>query len=138
MSLKLKYFTVEEAESLLPKISEVLRSALETKIRIELKIEEWRKVHGQISDAEDALFRGQVDFLAAHLEKQLSSVTEMGAIPKDLESGLIDFPARVGDREGYLCWKLEEPRITHWHGLTEGFGGRKPLVAEGKNEKKRG
>ncbi len=132
MSLKLKYFTVEEAEALLPKISEVLRSALETKIRIELKIEEWRKVHGKLSDAEEALYRGQVDFLAADLEKRLAVVAELGAIPKDLESGLIDFPARVDDREGYLCWKLDEPRITHWHGLTEGFGGRKPLKIEEK------
>jgi len=73
-----------------------------------------------------------VDFLAASLEKQLAIVTELGAIPKDLESGLIDFPARVNDREGYLCWKLEEPSITHWHGLTEGFGGRKPLKDEEK------
>jgi hypothetical protein len=138
MSLKMKYFTVEEAEGLLPQISEILRAALDTKIRIELKVEEWRKARGTATEVEEAVFRGQVDFLAARLEDQLASVTELGAIPKDLESGLVDFPARVNDREGYLCWKLNEPRITNWHGLTEGFGGRKPLktVAK-KNEEKR-
>jgi hypothetical protein len=138
MSLKLKYFTVEEADALLPKISEILQAVLETKIRIELKVEEWRKAHPQSSEADEAVFRGQVDFLAAHLEEQLSRITELGAIPKDLDSGLVDFPARIDDREGYLCWKIDEPRITHWHGLTEGFGGRKALKRhEDKNEKKR-
>lgn len=134
MSLKLKYFTVEEAEALLPKISEILRSALETKIRVEIKVEEWRRAHETATEADEAVFRGQVDFLAARLEDQLSEITEFGAIPKDLDSGLVDFPARVDGREGYLCWKLDESRITHWHGLTEGFGGRKPLKIGAKNE----
>jgi hypothetical protein len=137
MSLKLKYFTVDEAESLLPKIADVLRSALETKIRIELKVDEWRKAQGTISEADDAVFRGQVDFLASHLESQLSEITELGAIPKDLETGLVDFPARIENKEGYLCWKLDESRITHWHGLTDGFGGRKALRLGEKSEKKR-
>jgi hypothetical protein len=138
MSLKLKYFTVEEAESLLSRISEILRSALDTKIRIELKVDEWRKARASSSEAEEAVFRGQVDFLASQLERQLSDIAEMGAIPKDIDSGLVDFPARIADKEGYLCWKLNEPRITHWHGLTEGFSGRKLLGNELKNEKKRG
>lgn len=138
MPLRLKYFTVDDAEALIPRISEILRSALETKIRIELKVEEWRKARPTLSEAEEAVLRGQVDFLAAQLEKQLSAITDLGAIPKDLDTGLVDFPARVEDREAYLCWKVSEPKITHWHGLTEGFQGRRELKrTKDKNEKER-
>jgi hypothetical protein len=127
MALKLKYFTVKEAEALIPTIQGVMDAALETKFQIEKKVDDWRKVHKSINEVEDAVFRGQVDFLAAHLEKQLEQITELGCLPKDLDQGLVDFPARIDSKEAYLCWRMGEKKITHWHGLTEGFGGRKPI-----------
>lgn len=127
MSLKLKYFTVEEAQSLIPKITGVLTAALETKQQIERKVDNWRKVHKSIDDAHEAVLRGQVDFLASHLEKQLGEITDLGCIPKDLDLGLVDFPARVDSKEAFLCWRMGEKKINFWHGLTEGFQGRKPL-----------
>ena len=128
MTLKLKYFTVEEAEALLPRFTDVLRAAFDTKGKIEAKIADWRKTGEGMGAADGAVVQGQVEFLASQLEKQLEEITAAGAVPKDLENGLIDFPARIEDREGYLCWRLGEARITHWHGLTEGFAGRKPLA----------
>jgi hypothetical protein len=131
MSLKLKYFTVEEAESLIPKITEVLVAALETKAQIERKVDSWRKVHKSVGEAEEAVLRGQVDFLASHLETQLGQITELGCVPKDLDMGLVDFPARIDSKEAFLCWKMGETKIKYWHGLTEGFPGRRPLKREG-------
>lgn len=127
MSLRLKYFTVEEANQLVPKITEILVAARETKTMIERKVDDWRKVHKSIGPAEEAVLRGQVDFLASHLETQLGEITELGCIPKDLDVGLVDFPARVDAKEAYLCWKFGEARVEHWHGLTDGFKGRKLL-----------
>jgi hypothetical protein len=46
---------------------------------------------------------------------------------KDLAIGLLDFPCQVDGRTVLLCWKLGEKQITHWHGLEEGFAGRKPV-----------
>ena len=46
---------------------------------------------------------------------------------KDVGEGLVDFPTRREGEEVLLCWKLGEGEITHWHGLEEGFPGRKPL-----------
>ena len=46
---------------------------------------------------------------------------------KDLEMGLLDFPAIVNNQEVYLCWRLGEERIRFWHRQDEGFAGRKPL-----------
>lgn len=123
----MKYFTVEEANSLIPKLTEILVASQQTKTLIENKVENWRKVHKTIGAAEEAVLRGQVDFLASRLEEQLEKITELGCVPKDLDLGLVDFPARVDNREIYLCWKLGEQNVDFCHGLTDGFAGRKRL-----------
>ena len=48
-------------------------------------------------------------------------------VVRDLERGLVDFPAVIDGREVYLCWLLDEPQVTHWHGVESGFAGRRPL-----------
>lgn len=54
-------------------------------------------------------------------------INEAGAQVKDVDEGLLDFPARRGAENVLLCWKVGEPEIAFWHGLEEGFAGRKPL-----------
>jgi hypothetical protein len=54
-------------------------------------------------------------------------IDEAGVQVKDLDEGLLDFPARRDGEEVLLCWKLGEPEVVYWHGLDEGFAGRKPL-----------
>jgi hypothetical protein len=49
-------------------------------------------------------------------------------VVRDLERGLVDFPAVIDGREVYLCWLLDEPEVTHWHGIESGFAGRRPLT----------
>lgn len=57
-------------------------------------------------------------------------INASGAEVKDLDTGLLDFPARRGDDVVLLCWKVGEPEIEYWHGVDEGFAGRKPLPLE--------
>lgn len=71
---------------------------------------------------------------AATIEQEAMAISEcaekinaIGAQIKSLEEGLLDFPARRGDEEVLLCWKLGEDEVGYWHGLEEGFAGRKPL-----------
>jgi len=71
---------------------------------------------------------------AATIEREAAGIAECaevvsaaGAQIKSLEEGLLDFPARRGDETVLLCWKLGENEIGYWHGLDEGFAGRKPL-----------
>ena len=122
--MKLRYFSVEEAEALIPRITDIFSAGQETKFLIEQKVDSWRKVHKKIKVAEEAVLRGQVDFLASRLEEQLGQISELGCVPKDLDLGLVDFPARLNGKEGYLCWKVGEQQIRYWHGLTEGYTGR--------------
>ena len=49
-------------------------------------------------------------------------------VVRDLERGLVDFPAMIEGREVYLCWLLDEPAVRHWHGMEAGFAGRRPLA----------
>ena len=51
----------------------------------------------------------------------------LGVLVKDLDRGLVDFPALREGEEVLLCWQVGEDEIAHWHGVDEGFAGRKPL-----------
>ena len=66
---------------------------------------------------------------ASELAALVEEINELGVQVKDLDSGLVDFPAEHPDTGEMvlLCWRLGEERVTHWHGLAEGFAGRKPL-----------
>lgn len=69
----------------------------------------------------------------ARLEEVVGEIQETGCVVKDVDEGLVDFPTLRDGREVYLCWKLGEKRIEYWHGMDEGFAGRKPLD-EGSGE----
>ena len=80
---------------------------------------------GTLAGLEEAERRERVEIV-----KRVNAVHERGAIVKDLDTGLIDFPARLHGEEVLLCWRLGEEQVQHWHGLEEGFAGRKLLDPE--------
>ena len=61
------------------------------------------------------------------IKDAMSEIDAMGVQVKDLDIGLLDFPCEVDGQVVLLCWKLGEKAITHWHGVSEGFAGRKPI-----------
>jgi hypothetical protein len=69
------------------------------------------------------------DLARAALEIALGfeQLEELDIVVRDLERGLIDFPAVIDGDEVYLCWLLDEPSVTHWHAIEAGFAGRRPL-----------
>ena len=77
---------------------------------------------GEVRDAAEEVAR-EVDGIADCVRK----LNDAGVQVKDLDEGLVDFPARRGDEDVLLCWKVGEPEVAFWHGLEEGFAGRKPL-----------
>jgi hypothetical protein len=74
-----------------------------------------------------AKLRFEHQHLAQTLKSALDRILQTGCLIKDLDVGLLDFPALVGNEEVYLCWKLGEDRIRFYHRQDEGFSGRKPL-----------
>ena len=61
------------------------------------------------------------------LAKTIDEIDEHGAQVKDLDEGLIDFPALRDGETVLLCWKLDEDEIRYWHRVEDGFAGRRPL-----------
>ena len=64
------------------------------------------------------------------LQEYVEELRELGVEPKNGPEGLVDFPSLLDGRVVYLCWKLDEPEVTHWHEIDGGFAGRQPLTAD--------
>jgi hypothetical protein len=62
------------------------------------------------------------------MQAEVVRLDEWGISLRDIESGLIDFPALAGGRQVWLCWRLGEDGIDWWHELEDGFSGRRPLL----------
>jgi hypothetical protein len=130
-----KTFTVEEAEAVIPKLEPILSSIMEQK-RSAYKIgeelmslqREARAKGGAGVDA-SALVNKQIelDFLIEIISEGLEDIEKLGAHPKDLDIGLVDFPSTVDGESVLLCWRYGEKSIDYYHGNNEGFAGRKPL-----------
>jgi hypothetical protein len=83
---------------------------------------------GMAMDRDKAIdARNRRDAVAAKLRGAVEQVQELGCVVKDLDTGLIDFPTLFRGEEVYLCWRLGEPAIGFWHGVDEGFRGRKAI-----------
>ena len=74
-----------------------------------------------------ALRRAERDKAVQRVRDAMAEIDAIGVQVKDLDTGLLDFPCNVEEGIVLLCWKLGEPSITHWHGIQEGFAGRKPI-----------
>jgi hypothetical protein len=134
-----KYFDRREAEDLLPTITPWLEEARDEKQKIEAFKNELAQVASRIMvlggtfpPLGDLLRKkNEHDEAAQNLMEIVSRIQETGVLVKDLDIGLIDFPCLVDGEEIYLCWKLGEGHIEFWHGVDEGFSGRKPLDEPG-------
>jgi hypothetical protein len=133
-----RYFSLEQASRLLPEVERLLRLAIharsvyeEADQAIESLQERVRTMGGVVVDISKArqLQESREDG-AQCLREAIDSITELGVQVKDLDTGLVDFPATYRGEEVLLCWRLGEPRIGHWHGPDAGFRGRRPIDAE--------
>jgi hypothetical protein len=126
-------FTLEEAQSLVPVLESLLRTAIAGKKLME-------QVEGEMQALGHRIFLNggtHVDVVAVARRKAeraraeqrakdaLAEIDSIGVQVKDLDIGLLDFPCEVEGRVVLLCWKMGEQSITHWHSPEEGFAGRK-------------
>jgi hypothetical protein len=135
-----KYFDRQEAEALLPTITPWLEEAREENQKIDGFKAELAQVASRIMVlggvfpplADLLRKKSKHDQAAERLVEIIKRIQEVGVLVKDLDMGLVDFPSLVDDEEIYLCWKLGEDRIAFWHGVDEGYAGRKPLDEPGQ------
>src|SRR6201998_1051630 len=128
-------FTLDEAQSLLPVLESLLRTALNARTIIEEFDRDQQALQQRIF-LTGGMFLDIVPLARKKAERAkaeqrakdaLAEIDSIGVQVKDLNIGLLDFPCEVEGEIILLCWKLGEKSITHWHGTSEGFVGRKPI-----------
>jgi len=133
-----RFFTLTQAERALPGVEKALREALFYRSEHQKADEEFRGFtqnimmmggtqvdHGRVN-----AIKTRKDQSLVGLKRKFEEIQETGCLVKDLDAGLIDFPTLYKEEEVYLCWRFGESAIEFWHGVEEGFRGRKKIDQE--------
>ncbi|WP_338604087.1 DUF2203 family protein [Sulfolobus tengchongensis] len=108
------YFDLQTARELLPWLREQLIKLKKMKTEIEILL-----VNGD---------KYSLQYYASETKKIIDEIVSRGIILRDIDIGLVDFPAIINDKPAFLCWKLDERDILYWHYVNEGFRGRKRIT----------
>jgi hypothetical protein len=83
---------------------------------------------GELDADESRLIRLRMQGVIDQMTAAVARLETLGITLRDIERGLIDFPALAGGRQIWLCWQLGETEVTQWHEMESGFGSRRPLI----------
>jgi hypothetical protein len=129
-----RYFTLEEATALLPRLTPMLEEIAALGSRLmraerERASREWKaRTNGRVHHGDQAGAKPAARAeLLAELNAAIRRLRRLGVELKDPRTGLIDFPSLRDGRVVYLCWRLGEPAIEYWHDVDTGFAGRQRL-----------
>ena len=129
-----RYFTPEEANEALDTVRPLTerlvahrRALAVAQARQAVLAEQIAGNGGGIPPSELAEAAEDVEREATGVAACIGGINEVGGIVKDVDRGLVDFPALHEGQEVLLCWQLGEDEVAHWHGVDEGFAGRRPL-----------
>jgi hypothetical protein len=132
-----RHFTPEEANAALEVVRPLVERMVEQRRAHVGALERQEELDGHIKGngggippATLAETAAEVDRIARELARTVDEINEAGAQVKDLDEGLIDFPARRHGETVFLCWKLGEDEIRYWHRVEDGFAGRQELPLE--------
>ncbi|UJF34447.1 DUF2203 domain-containing protein [Paenibacillus hexagrammi] len=139
--MSIKYFSLQEANALIPEMDRQLQAIQALKKQFDMKYSELRRskeLHAGIqgSNGEDLFFvqEAELEFIQIEARSLIQSFQLQGVELKDIDTGLIDFPAMIDGEEVLLCWKQGEDAIRYYHGVHDGFAGRKPITDQGTSD----
>ena len=129
-----RYFTLEQANEALDEVRPLTEELVGHR-RALVELQERQSTlstriagnGGNVEPHELQDVQERLDEEVAGIARCVARIHELGALVKDLDEGLVDFPATRDGEDILLCWRLGEDEIAFWHGLDEGFSGRKPL-----------
>lgn len=125
--MRARFLSYEEATARLP----VVREAVVELRRLRERLREVRAALERASAADRMRLEQEAEELLGRMSEAVRRIEEAGGELKDLDLGLVDFLTLRAGEPVYYCWRLGEPEIRYWHGLDEGFAGRKPIEPEG-------
>jgi hypothetical protein len=128
-----KFYTVKEANAMLPQLTRLLRemqllgqqlAAMQGRVGI---VQKKVRSNGYHNPTEDVLLSQAAQQTEEALRSGVEQLANWNLELKDLQRGLIDFPANYEGRTVFLCWELGEPEVGFWHEITSGYDTRQPL-----------
>ena len=130
-----RYFTSEEANELLPEVRTAAEELIEHRRAARAVASKRAQLvtriagnGGDFDPQEPRELEEDFERETAAMNEAVEQLEQLGVIVKDADRGLVDFPAlRESGEEVLLCWQVGEDEVAYWHGLEEGFAGRKPL-----------
>ena len=132
-----RHFTPASANDALGEIRPLVEELVAHRRALQRAQDERQELAGKIAGNGGGIDAQRLADLEAEGERErigiarcVNEIHERGAIVKDLDEGLVDFPAQREGEEILLCWRLGEEDVAFWHGLEEGFAGRRPLETE--------
>ena len=111
INMQKKFFTIEETNKAIPKI----KNFFDRIFFLQKQIKESKLITQEIFD------------MLQEIEINIEKINQVGCVVKDAKEGLVDFYHIMEKGTVFLCWKYGEDEVKNWHGLSEGFQGRKPL-----------
>jgi hypothetical protein len=126
----MKTFTIEQANRALPLVRRIVQDIVDEYARWQELVKALDVLAASSARGTSEIVRLQQDIqqAARTIDGYVRELTELGIEMKGLDVGLVDFPGEIGGRRVYLCWRLGEPSVSHWHELDAGFAGRRPLA----------
>jgi hypothetical protein len=130
----MRHFTPEEANAALRSVRPLVEQMVARRREHAAALERQEELEGRIRGNGGGIPPAMLASAAAEVEREerelarlVDEIAEHGAEVKDLDEGLIDFPALRGGETVLLCWKLGEDEIAFWHRVEDGFAGRRPI-----------
>jgi hypothetical protein len=130
----MRVFTLEEANAALVELRPVVERMVEHRKNLTAAQARQAELVARVASNGGDMVPSDLQELAETIQSEADAISvcaeqidAVGAQVKSLEEGLLDFPAKRGEEDVLLCWKLGEDEIGYWHGIDEGFAGRKPL-----------
>ena len=129
-----RYFTLDEANAVVEELRPVVEQMVEHRRRLvsayaerEALTEQAGSNGGDLTPTDFAAAEEELELQASAVAACLEEIQAAGALVKDVDEGLLDFPALRDGEEILLCWRFGESKIDYYHGADEGFAGRRPL-----------
>ncbi|WP_457639133.1 DUF2203 family protein [Persephonella sp.] len=134
----MKYFTLKEANNILPQIRLLVDEIKEKREKLYKVIESYEEeIEGHNDELEIMFLKTEINETNEEINELIEIIESFGAYVKGIDPFLVDFPAIHNGEEIYLCWQEGESCIEYWHRVSEGFAGRKhvSLLNESSEEK---
>jgi len=131
-----KTFRLDEADAILPRLEILVERLQRGALRLHDEMSALARETGidisALSPEELIRRRPTARALVEELDGIVHEIEESGAHLKDVQLGLVDFPAERDGEIVYLCWQFGEPEVGFWHRIEDGFAGRQPLPGRGR------